>query len=65
MVVNNLWELAPPEPPTADELREEAQRQAAKKVRRPRAPVPSVRAQGDSASDGQRLVVTGRCEPAC
>ncbi len=35
MVVNNLWELAPPEPPTADELREETQRQAAKKARRP------------------------------
>ena len=35
MIVNNLWQLAPPEPPTPQEEAEEARRQQALKVRLP------------------------------
>ena len=35
MIENNLWQLAPPEPPTPQEEAEEARRQQALKVRLP------------------------------
>lgn len=35
MIVNDLWQLDPPEPPTPQEEAEEARRQQALKVRLP------------------------------